>query len=276
MSVITARAVHECCGGTMGFYAHRSTETRSEMRLAVFVPPQAAKRRVPALYFLAGLTCSEETFMIKADAQRFAAGHGLLLVTCDTSPRRLGPPWDHYAGEGFYVDATVAPWARHYRMYSYVTRELPDLIEQHFPVIQNCRGIFGHSMGGHGALVAALRNPDRYSSVSAFAPIANPIECAWGKRAFETYLGAETTAWQDYDASCLMRRKAFPRPILIDQGTADEYLDHQLRLDRLEKAANVSHQSLTMRRQRGYDHSYWFIKSFIADHIEWHASRLTA
>jgi S-formylglutathione hydrolase len=260
----------------MGFYAHRSTETGSEMRLAVFVPPQARQRRVPSLYFLAGLTCTEETFMIKADAQRFAATHGLLLVACDTSPRRLGPPWDHYAGEGFYVDATVEPWARHYRMYSYITRELPDLIEQHFPVIQNRRGIFGHSMGGHGALVAALRNPDRYSSVSAFAPIANPIESAWGKRAFKALLGAETTAWRGYDASLLMRKQAFPRAILIDQGTSDEFLEDQLRPETLEAAANVSNQLLMMRKQSGYGHSYWFIKSFIADHIEWHASQLMA
>jgi S-formylglutathione hydrolase len=276
MSEISALTVHECCGGKMGFYVHQSVETRSEMRFAVFVPPQASKHRVPALYFLAGLSCTEETFMIKANAQWFASARGLVLVACDTSPRRLGPPWDFNAGEGFYVDATIDPWARHYRMYSYVTRELPNLIEEHFLVIPNRRGIFGHSMGGHGALISALRNPHSYISVSAFAPIANPIEAGWGKRALTTYLGAETAAWQDYDASRLMRQRAFPRPILIDQGTMDEFLESQLQPHKLEVAANVSGQPLVMRKQPGYDHSYWFIKTFVADHIEWHAKQLAA
>jgi S-formylglutathione hydrolase len=276
MSEIVTRSEHRCFGGRMGFYSHPSSATSSEMRFAVYVPPQAAAGPVPALYYLAGLTCTEETFMIKAGAQRLAAEHGLILVAPDTSPRGLGLPgedddWDFGSGAGFYVDATVEPWARHYRMYSYVTEELPAIIETRFPALPGRRGIFGHSMGGHGALVMALRNPDRWQSVSAFAPIANPSSVPWGEKAFSNYLGADRAAWAEYDASLLLRRKPFPGPILVDQGLADQFLATQLKPEALEAAA--AGRDVTLRRHEGYDHSYWFIQSFMADHIA-HHSRL--
>ncbi len=262
----------------MGFYEHASDATGTAMRFGVFVPDQAALGACPALYFLAGLTCTEETFAIKAGAQRYAAEHGLVLVMPDTSPRGLGLPgeteaWDFGEGAGFYLDAAAAPWAGHYRMARYVTQELPALIEREFPVSAR-RGVFGHSMGGHGALVTALRDPERWHSVSAFAPIANPVAVPWGQKAFSRYLGADEAAWAEWDASLLMRARAYPGPILVDQGSADQFLETQLRPEALEQAAAASGQQLTLRRHADYDHSYWFIQSFMGDHMAHHAREL--
>jgi S-formylglutathione hydrolase len=265
--------------GTIGFYSHTSTACSGEMKFAVYQPPQTKERSLPVLYFLSGLTCTEENFMVKAGAQQFAAQYGLILVTPDTSPRHTGIPgeddaWDFGTGAGFYVDATQAPWNTHYRMYSYVTDELPTLIQQHFPVDMNRQGIFGHSMGGHGALVCALRNPDRYRSVSAFAPIAAPMQCPWGQKAFSNYLGSDHSDWQNYDASELVRVAKFHSSILIDQGTNDQFLTTQLLPDVFKKACEDVDQPLTLRLQPGYDHSYYFIATFIEDHIRHHATAL--
>jgi len=249
------------------------------MRFSVYQPPQAAHGPVPVLYYLAGLTCSEETFAIKAGAQRLAADLGLMLVAPDTSPRERLPgddaSWDFGIAAGFYVDATQAPWSAHYRMYSYVTRELPSVVAARFPARPEAQGIFGHSMGGHGALVCALRNPEVFKSASAFAPIASPTECAWGRKAFAGYLGNETDAWSAYDATHLVGRQPHPRPILIDQGTADKFLgEQQLLPERFEAAARASGQDLTLRMQPGYDHGYFFIQSFVGDHLMHHARLL--
>ncbi len=263
----------------MGFYSHASESTGAEMRFGVFTPPQAATGKRPALYYLAGLTCTEETFAIKGGAQRYAAEHGLILVAPDTSPRGLGLPgetesWDFGEGAGFYLDATNPPWAGHYRMARYVTQELPALIEREFPVAADRRGVFGHSMGGHGALVTALRDPTRWHSVSAFAPICNPVAVPWGQKAFSRYLGVDESAWAEWDASLLMKKRAYPGLILIDQGLDDQFLAAQLHPEALEQAAAASGQQLTVRRHDGYDHSYWFIQSFMADHIGHHARQL--
>jgi S-formylglutathione hydrolase len=275
---IDIRSEHACFGGRMVFCEHASEATGTPMRFAVFVPPQAASRRVPALYFLAGLTCTDETFMIKAGAQRHAAAYGLMLVAPDTSPRGANLPgeddsWDFGTGAGFYLDATAAPWSRHYRMAQYVSRELPALIEANFSAGAR-RGVFGHSMGGHGALVTALRDPERWHSVSAFAPIANPVVVPWGEKAFAAYFGPDRAVWAEWDASLLMRRRAYPGPILVDQGDADAFLTVQLRPESLTDAATASGQALTLRLQPGYDHSYWFIQSFVGDHIKHHAEHL--
>jgi len=272
------RSTHACFGGAMGFYSHASAATGTEMRFGVFLPPQAQRGPCPALYYLAGLTCTEETFAIKAGAQRYAAEHGLALVMPDTSPRGLNLPgeaesWDFGVGAGFYLDAAAAPWAGHYRMAQYVTRELPALIEAEFPVRPDRRGVFGHSMGGHGALVSALREPERWHSVSAFAPIANPVAVPWGEKAFTGYLGPDRAAWAAWDASLLMRARPYPGPILVDQGKDDQFLASQLHPEALETAAAASGQALTLRRQPG-DHSYWFIQTFMADHIAHHARQL--
>jgi S-formylglutathione hydrolase len=281
MTNLTTRSEHACFGGRLGYYAHASKETATEMRLAVFTPPAALKGdKVPALYYLAGLTCTEETFVIKAGAQRLAAELGLMLVACDTSPRGLNIPgdsesWDFGVGAGFYLDATQSPWTPHYRMGSYVNVELPALVEANFAARTDRRGIFGHSMGGHGALVTALRDPDRWHSVSAFAPICNPVAVPWGQKAFGRYLGDDDrAAWKQYDASLLMRARAHPREILVDQGMSDQFLDGQLHPQALEVAAKASGQGLRLRRQEGYDHSYWFIQTFVADHLEHHAQQL--
>lgn len=263
----------------MGFYSHQSAATGTAMRFAVYEPPQAGAQACPALYFLAGLTCTEETFAIKAGAQRAAAEHGLVLVMPDTSPRGLDLPgdsesWDFGVGAGFYLDATQSPWAPHYRMARYVTQELPALIEAGFPVRADRRGVFGHSMGGHGALVTALREPVRWHSVSAFAPIANPVAVPWGIKAFTGYLGPDRAAWAEWDASLLMRERPYPGPILVDQGRDDQFLDTQLHPQALQAAA-ASGQELRLRMQPG-DHSYWFIQSFAADHVAHHAAQLLA
>lgn len=272
---------HACFGGAVSFHRHDSRETRSSMRFAVFTPPQAAAGRVPVLWCLAGLTCTEETFMVKAGAQRAAARLGLMLVTPDTSPRVELPgdreAWDFGQGAGFYLDATEAPWSRHYRMYSYLTRELPPILGAHFPADLDRQGLCGHSMGGHGALTIALKNPQRYRSVSAFAPIVAPRQVPWGQKAFAGYLGPDPARWSEHDASELVARLAAPQaapPILIDQGLADQFLDTQLRPDLFEAACRRTGCPLTLRRHAGYDHGYYFISSFIEDHLRHHARLL--
>src|SRR5579863_6728524 len=233
MTTIQLLSEHACFGGTQQFYKHDSREARGPMKFSVYQPPQAKKRKVPVLYYLAGLTCTEETFAIKAHAQAIAAELGLMLVAPDTSPREPRIPgdadkWDFGQGAGFYVDATQAPWSTNYRMYSYVTRELPDLVAANLPANSEAAGIFGHSMGGHGALTCALRNPSMYKSVSAFSPVAAPMQCPWGKKAFTNYLGESQEAWRQHDASELVARTPFPGLILIDQGAADPFLKEQL------------------------------------------------
>ncbi|HAJ59360.1 MAG TPA: S-formylglutathione hydrolase [Cyanobacteria bacterium UBA8543] len=266
-------------GGTVGFYSHRSETCNAEMRFSVYQPPQAKSQPVPVLYFLAGLTCTEENFMVKAGAQQFAAKYGLMLVAPDTSPRDTGiegenDDWDFGTGAGFYVDATVEPWVSHYRMYSYIVRELPGLIAEHFPIKPERQGIFGHSMGGHGALVCALRNPKQYQSVSAFAPIAAPMRCPWGHKAFTNYLGSNQENWRAYDASELVLTAGYNRPMLIDQGTVDPFLKEQLLPEVFQQACEKASQPLTLRFQEGYNHSYYFIATFIEDHIRHHAEAL--
>ncbi len=268
-----------CFGGKVSFYSHSSIACNSEMKFAVYQPPQAILKPVPVLYFLSGLTCTEENFMVKAGAQQFAAKCGLMLVVPDTSPRNTGTPdedkdWDLGTGAGFYVNAIAQPWRDHYQMYSYVVDELPALIHKNFPANPEKQGIFGHSMGGHGALVCALRNPDRYQSVSAFAPIVAPMQCAWGQKAFSNYLGSNQTLWHDYDATELVRKAKFQRSILIDQGANDQFLATQLFPETFEKACAEVGQALILRMQPGYDHSYYFIATFIEDHIYHHASIL--
>jgi S-formylglutathione hydrolase len=272
-------AEHACFGGVQRFVEHESSACATTMRCAVYEPPQARARNVPVLYYLAGLTCNEETFAIKAGAQRLAAEHGLLLVAPDTSPRQPRMPgddasWDFGIAAGFYVDATQAPWADHYRMYSYVTRELPEFIAANFPADGSRQSIMGHSMGGHGALVCALRNPERYRSVSAFAPICAPSQVPWGVKAFSGYLGADRSAWADYDASALLGRQSFHSEILVDQGTADKFLAEQLRPQLLEQACAQSGQRLRLHLRAGYDHGYYFIQSFMPEHVAWHAAAL--
>jgi S-formylglutathione hydrolase len=256
------------------------------MKFSVYLPPQArsvqgesGQGKIPVLYFLSGLTCTEETFPIKAHAQQTAAELGLMLVAPDTSPREPRIPgdadsWDFGQGAGFYVDATQAPWSTNYRMYSYVTRELPEVVSANLPANAEASGIFGHSMGGHGALVCALRNPGQYRSVSAFAPIAAPMQCPWGQKALGNYLGSDREAWREYDASELVARKAFPGLIRIDQGKADQFLAEQLYPERFAAAAAKSGQKLDLRMHDGYDHGYYFIQSFMADHLRHHAAAL--
>jgi S-formylglutathione hydrolase len=273
------RSEQACFGGKICFYTHKSDTIRSDMRFAIYLPPQAARTRVPALYYLAGLTCNEETFMIKAGALRLAAEYGLALVAPDTSPRGLNIPgdsaaWDFGVGAGFYINATAAPWSKNYHMGSYVNEELPTLVEKTFPINAERRGIFGHSMGGHGALITALRNPARWHSLSAFAPISNPVAVPWGKKAFGNYLGPDTATWQEWDAAVLIARQPFAGHILVDQGQADQFLKDQLHPEALEEAAKASGQAILVRRHEGYDHSYWFIQTFIADHLAHHAKSL--
>ncbi|CAD6539796.1 S-formylglutathione hydrolase [Paraburkholderia sabiae] len=272
---------HASFGGTQRIYKHESKAIGLPMRFSVFMPKEAAQKKVPALFYLAGLTCTEETFPIKAGAQRFAAQHGIALIAPDTSPRGAGVPgetdsWDFGVGAGFYVDATQEPWSKHYRMYSYVRDELRETVVGELPVDGDRLGIFGHSMGGHGALMLALRNPEIYRSVSAFAPIAAPTRCPWGEKAFSGYLGADREAWKEYDASELVGKatRKFAEGILVDQGLADAFLAQQLNPDVFEAACKAAGQPLTLRRHEGYDHGYFFISTFIEDHIAHHAKVL--
>ncbi len=276
---------HRCFGGTVGFYKHASAVNDCTMKFAVYTPPQAERGKVPVLYYLAGLTCTEETFMIKAGAQRRAAELGLMLVAPDTSPRGVPLPgdsdtYDFGVGAGFYLDATQEPWSAHYKMYSYVTSELPALIDAHFPVDTARQGIFGHSMGGHGALSIGLKNPGgRYRSISAFAPICAPKQVPWGQKAFNGYLGPDRGQWDDYDSTVLMRKvkdASHRPPILVDQGLADQFLEQQLHPHLLEEAARDVGYALTLRRQPGYDHGYYFISSFIDEHLRHHARILSS
>ena len=270
---------HACFGGVQGFYKHASTVIGLPMRFGVFTPPQAKAGPVPALIYLAGLTCNEETFAIKAGAQRVAAELGLMLVTPDTSPRDTGVPgadavWDFGTAAGFYLDATQAPWATHWRMESYVTGELPAVLAQHFALQAGALGVFGHSMGGHGALTLALRHPGLFKSCSALAPIAAPMHCPWGVKAFSGYLGEDRGAWAAHDATALMQAGHRAPALLVDQGEADKFLAEQLLPRRFEAACLDAGQPLLMRRHAGYDHGYFFIASFVEDHLRHHAAAL--
>lgn len=272
---------HACFGGTQGFHEHASDTIGLPMRFGVYLPPQAARGPVPVLYYLAGLTCNEQTFAIKAGAQQHAARLGIALVTPDTSPRGTGvegadQDWDFGHGAGFYLDATAQPYARHWRMESYVARELPQVLQRRFAVDTARAGIFGHSMGGHGALTLALRHPGRYRSVSALAPICAPSEVPWGHKAFTGYLGGNREEWSAHDAVQLVQRGARVPPLLVDQGLADTFLAAQLRPERLEEACAAAGQPLTLRRHAGYDHGYFFVASFVADHLAHHAEALAA
>ncbi|MGI4849043.1 MAG: S-formylglutathione hydrolase [Janthinobacterium lividum] len=287
MSAAGVETVSEqaCFGGVLGIYKHASAAIGLPMRFSVFHPAQAGTAPVPVLFFLAGLTCNEETFMIKAGAQRWAAEHGILLVAPDTSARGTGiaqatADWDFGEGAGFYLDATEEPYARNFRMETYIVSELRELILASLPVNPNQVGIFGHSMGGHGALVLALRHPGLFQSVSAFAPIAAAAGCPWGEKAFGLYLGSERVNWKGHDASELMlaqQSAPFPRGILIDQGLADQFLAAgQLLPEKFELACQQVGQPLTLRRQQGYEHGYYFISTFMGDHIAFHHHALTA
>lgn len=267
-------------GGEQLQYNHTSTSLNCEMRFAIYLPPQATQtNKVPVLYWLSGLTCTDENFIQKAGAQRIAAELGMAIVCPDTSPRGEMVPdeenqaYDLGLGAGFYVNATKAPWAEHYQMYEYVTHELPKLVEGNFPVT-TLRAISGHSMGGHGALTIALKNPSLYHSVSAFSPITNPINSPWGQKAFNAYLGDDKTLWQQYDACELMRSCKAHIPALVDQGLADDFINEQLKPDHLSAAANDNNYPLTLNQQPGYDHSYYFIATFIENHLRFHAQHL--
>jgi S-formylglutathione hydrolase len=271
---------HACFGGLQRFYRHDSVAIGLPMRFSVFLPQAAPGARLPAMFYLAGLTCNEETFMTKAGAQRYAAREGMILIAPDTSPRGTGIPgeaddWEFGAGAGFYVDALIEPWSKHYRMYSYLL-ELRELVVAELPVDPGRTGIFGHSMGGHGALVLALRNPELFRSVSAFAPIAAPSLCPWGEKAFTGYLGADPAAWRRYDASELMRtmQSPFPQGILIDQGLGDKFLATQLRPEVFENACAQAGQRLALRRHARYDHGYYFVSTFMEDHLRFHRENL--
>ena len=267
-----------CFGGTQFTYGHPAQETGTAMRFAAFVPPQAAAAPVPVVWFLSGLTCTEENFTAKAGAQRVAAELGLMLIAPDTSPRGADvpddPAYDFGVGAGFYVDATRTPWAQHYRMRSYIERELPALVGAHLPADMTRQSIMGHSMGGHGALTIALRNPGRFASVSAFAPICAPLQCPWGEKALGGYLGPDRATWRDYDACALIEDGARLPGLLVDQGLADNFLASQLKPELLEAACAAASIPLTLRRQDGYDHSYFFIATFMEDHLRYHAAAI--
>lgn len=280
MAGIETVSEQRCFDGIQGFYTHVSEACGGVMKFAVYLPPAAAEGPVPVVWYLAGLTCTAETFTIKAGAQRLASELGLALVMPDTSPRETGLPgatgdWEFGEGAGFYLDATEAPWSSRFRMYSYVVDELPRIVADRFPLDMNRQGLFGHSMGGHGALTLALRNPARYRSVSAFAPIVAPASVPWGEKAFSRYLGDDRKAWRRYDATALVEDGArFPGTLLIDQGEADGFLVNQLQPQRFETACEDAGQPLNLRMHPGYDHSYYFIQTFMADHLRHHAAAL--
>ncbi len=269
-----------CFGGRQGVYSFDSNETKTPMRFAAFVPAQAATKKVPVLWYLSGLTCTEENFTVKAGAQRCAAEHGIMLVAPDTSPRGANiegedDAYDFGSGAGFYVDATEAPWSENYRMYSHVVSELPEAVFANFNANPDAQGITGHSMGGHGALTIALKNPDTYKSVSAFAPIVAPSDCPWGQKALTGYLGPDQATWAQYDATRLVEGGNRCNKILIDQGGADDFLENQLMPEKFKAACSSAGQPLELRIQEGYDHSYYFIATFIEDHIRHHAASLS-
>ena len=273
-------ASNKCFDGWLKRYKHQSSSTGTEMIFAIYLPPQAQSQSVPVLYWLSGLTCTDENFMQKAGAQRLASELGIAIVCPDTSPRGTDHPGEHDSydfgsGAGFYVNATEAPWSENYRMYDYVVDELPALIEEHFPVTDK-RSISGHSMGGHGALICALKNPGRYQSVSAFAPISNPINCPWGEKALAGYLGNDRESWKAWDSCELIASASERLPLLVDQGEADDFLAEQLKPEALKQACEENGHPLELRLQPGYDHSYFFIASFIDDHLRHHAKALGA
>lgn len=270
-----------CCGGEQRLYSHRSEEIGLRMRFAVYLPPQASRGPVPALVFLAGLACNEESFMSQAGAQRYAAERGIALIAPDTSPRHAripgeGDDWEVGLSAGYWLDATQAPWAAHYRMESYLMRELLPAVGEHLPVDARRIGICGHSVGGHAALRLALKYPERFRSVSAFAPVCSLPHSAWGKKALTAFLGAESALWDEHDAARLLalRQRPFPQGLLVDQGLADKHLAAQLQPEALEAACRAAQQALTLRRHEAYEHSYYFIASFIADHLAHHAAIL--
>jgi len=268
---------HACFGGTQEVWKHQSVVLGCEMRFAVYLPPQAVLQSCPVLYWLSGLTCTEQNFITKAGAQHYAAEHGLIIVAPDTSPRgdavANDTAYDLGQGAGFYLNATQEPWVKNFSMFDYVTDELPKLIEAHFQA-SGLRGISGHSMGGHGALVCALKKPGFYQSLSAFSPIAAPSQVPWGQKAFKAYLGADEATWQAWDSCALLRAAPTKIAMLVDQGEADEFLQNQLKPDLLKEACAAGGHTLTLRMQPGYDHSYYFISSFIANHIAYHADLL--
>lgn len=278
-AAIETLSEHACFGGVQGFYRHQADSIGLPMKFGVYLPPQAAQGPVPVLVFLAGLACTEETFAIKAGAQQHAARHGLMLVTPDTSPRDTGIPgatamWDFGEGAGFYLDATAAPWDRHWQMDRWITEELPQVLARHFPCRAGHTGIFGHSMGGHGALTLALRHPGLYRSVSAIAPIAAPMQAPWGQKAFLAYLGPDRNAWAAHDATELVTWGGTLPPVLLDQGLADKFLVDQLHLDRFEAACRKTGQALAVRRHPTSDHGYYFIQTVVGDHVAHHAATL--
>ncbi|MBS2017838.1 MAG: S-formylglutathione hydrolase [Deltaproteobacteria bacterium] len=280
MSTIETSSEHRASGGKQGFYTAKSEACSGAMRFSVYLPPRAlAGEKVPAVYYLAGLTCNDEHLPTKGAAQRLAAELGLALVACDTSPREARFPgddesWDFGQGAGFYLDATEAPWSSAYKMETHVVRELPAWVEAHFPVAGDRRGIFGHSMGGHGALTLALRHPGRYQSASAFAPIVAPSRVPWGEKAFSRYLGADRASWLAHDACALVSKTQLPFELLVDQGTSDKFLERELRPELFEEACTAAKQALRLRRHEGYDHSYYFIATFMEDHLRHHAKLL--
>ena len=275
MEQVSAWQAH---GGTQGVYSHLSGETGTPMTFSVFVPEHAPGARLPVLWYLSGLTCNHANVTEKGDFRHACAEHGVIFVAPDTSPRGDDVPddegYDFGKGAGFYVDATQVPWSAHFRMRSYIEEELPALLAEHFPVDMERQGITGHSMGGHGALTISLRNPGRFRSTSAFAPIASPLNCPWGDKALGGYLGADRAAWRAYDACALIEDGARLPDLLVDQGGADAFLEAQLKTHLLEQACRASGQPATIRMQPGYDHSYYFISTFMAEHVAWHAERL--
>ncbi len=264
-------------GGTQGVYKHKSQTTGTEMTFAIYLPPDAQHRKVPVLWYLSGLTCTHENAMTKAGAQEWAAEAGIAVIFPDTSPRGEGvandDAYDLGQGAGFYVDATESPWSPHFKMWHYITHELPELVFGNFPLDRDAQGITGHSMGGHGALTIAMTFPERYRSVSAFAPIANPSKSDWGRKQFTAYLGSDESKWQAHDSTVLMRERGYPGEILIDQGASDQFLD-LLKPEALAEAMAARRQPVVFRMQEGYDHSYYFVQTFMGDHIQWHAERL--
>lgn len=277
---MTIRTVSEArsFGGTQGVYAHDSGGTGTAMTFAVYVPQHAPGAKLPVLWYLSGLTCTHANVMEKGEYRRACAEHGIVFVAPDTSPRGEEVPddeaYDFGQGAGFYVDATQEPWAKHFRMRSYIETELPALLAEHFPVDMDRQGITGHSMGGHGALTISLRNPGRFRSTSAFAPIVSPLNCPWGEKALGGYLGDDRGAWRQYDACALIVQGARLPELLVDQGTADNFLDTQLKTHLLDEACRKADIPATIRMQEGYDHSYFFISTFMAEHVAWHAERL--
>jgi len=271
---------NRCFGGRQLRFRHASTVLGCDMTFSVYLPPQAEAGKVPLVYWLSGLTCTDENFVTKAGAQRYAAQLGLAIVAPDTSPRGEGVPadpdgaWDFGLGAGFYVNATQEPWRRHYRMYDYIVDELPALVSAGFPVDSSRTGISGHSMGGHGALTIALKNPGRFRSVTAFAPICSPLRCPWGEKALGNYLGPDRDSWLQYDTTALLAGATEQLPVLVDQGDADNFLAGQLKTPLLEQACRESGYPMTIRMQAGYDHSYFFISSFIGEHLAFHAGCL--